>query len=534
MGHKFAEIAFTDTVREIQQELGSRAGYASMDSGEDYNNILGQREADFIAARDSFYMASVSETGWPYVQHRGGPVGFMKIIDRQTIGFADFSGNRQYVSLGNFKKDNRVALFFMDYPNKTRLKMLGKIRVASAEESASLTSGEVEDYGARVERGFVITVEAFDWNCPQHITPRFTESQVRDLMAPVIEENQALRLNRNNTSVTTIESLGDGPLELVISGVRQLTPRIRLFELRDPGGAWLPQVEAGSHLKVPVRLTNDQVAIRHYSICSDPARRDIYQIAVLREEDGKGGSVAAHQQFNLGLRLNCDLPENNFPLHTDGQADQEASQRPALLIAGGIGITAIRSMARSLKARGAPLEIHYAGRREQEMAFLDSLLDEFGSRLTIYRSDAGERLNVENILSHAPDDGVFYICGPGRLIDAFTHAANSLNIDEERIRFERFTSDIGSNARPVTVDLHRSGIRIQVPADQSILDAIIEAGIDAPYSCGAGNCRTCAVKVLAGEPEHRDSALSVTEREDHRLICPCVSRARGDNLVLDI
>jgi predicted pyridoxine 5'-phosphate oxidase superfamily flavin-nucleotide-binding protein len=198
MGHKFAEIAFTDSVREIQQELGSRAAYSSMDKGEDYNHVLGQREADFIAARDSFYMASVSETGWPYLQHRGGPAGFMKILDEQTIGFADFRGNRQYVSLGNLTKDDRVALFFMDYPNQTRLKLLGRVQVVDSQDSSLLKDLELESYRARVERGFTIHVEAFDWNCPQHITPRYTESQVRELMAPILEENRALKAREDN------------------------------------------------------------------------------------------------------------------------------------------------------------------------------------------------------------------------------------------------------------------------------------------------------------------------------------------------
>ncbi len=142
MGHGFAEIAFTESVREVQREMGSRAGYAVMDGGDDYNHRLGEQEAEFIAARDSFYMASVSETGWPYLQHRGGPVGFMRVLDEKTIGFADFSGNRQYVSTGNFRKDNRISLFFMDYPNRTRLKLLGKIREISLEEDQLLATLE--------------------------------------------------------------------------------------------------------------------------------------------------------------------------------------------------------------------------------------------------------------------------------------------------------------------------------------------------------------------------------------------------------
>ena len=189
MGHKFAEIAFTESVREVQIELGSRSGYASFDGGEDSNYLLSEREASFISARDSFYMASVSETGWPYVQHRGGPAGFVRVIDAQTIGFADFSGNRQYVSVGNLRKDDRVSLFFMDYPNRTRLKMLGRVRLVGDDEPELLAQLEMEDYRAVVERGFVIHIEAFDWNCPQHITPRFTAEEIRQ---GVIELDQEM------------------------------------------------------------------------------------------------------------------------------------------------------------------------------------------------------------------------------------------------------------------------------------------------------------------------------------------------------
>lgn len=193
MAHKFAEIAFTPVVRAIQVEEGSRRMYARMDEGDDYNHQLGAREASFIAARDSLYMASVSETGWPYIQHRGGPAGFMKVLDQRTIGFADYAGNRQYVSTGNFRTDNRVALFFMDYPNRKRLKLLGRVRTIGPDEPELLTRLEDDDYPARVERGFIIGVEGFDWNCPQHITPRYTEAQVDERLAELRTENRQLK-----------------------------------------------------------------------------------------------------------------------------------------------------------------------------------------------------------------------------------------------------------------------------------------------------------------------------------------------------
>ncbi len=182
MGHKFAEIAFTESVKQVQEALGSRAAYSRMETGDYSNGLLSQRESTFIEARDSFYMASVSETGWPYVQHRGGPVGFIRVLDATTIGFADFRGNRQYVSTGNLMKDDRISMIFMDYPNRARLKLLGRARLIAPEEAGILESLELPDYRARVERGYLITIEAFDWNCPQHITPRFTQEEAETLL----------------------------------------------------------------------------------------------------------------------------------------------------------------------------------------------------------------------------------------------------------------------------------------------------------------------------------------------------------------
>ncbi len=178
MGHKFAEIAFTPNVKMMQELNGSRRSYARMEEGDTHHNVLGPVEADFIAARDSFYMATVSETGWPYIQHRGGPTGFLRVLDEKTVGLADFRGNRQYVSIGNLQTDNRVALFLMDYPNRTRLKIFGRARVVDTDEHQTLQRLSIADYKALIERGLLVSVEAFDWNCPQHITQRYTLAEI--------------------------------------------------------------------------------------------------------------------------------------------------------------------------------------------------------------------------------------------------------------------------------------------------------------------------------------------------------------------
>jgi predicted pyridoxine 5'-phosphate oxidase superfamily flavin-nucleotide-binding protein len=203
MGRRFQELAFTPHVKEPQQEHGSRRQYDRMEKAAPQgDDALGPAEKDFIQRRDSFYMASVSETGWPYVQHRGGPKGFVRILNPALLGFADLRGNKQYVSLGNFEHDSRVALFFMDYPNQTRLKILGRAEVHEHDKEAAalIESFRPTDKSDIIERVILIHVEGFDWNCPQHITPRYTVEELQDVLAPVREklakleaENAALR-----------------------------------------------------------------------------------------------------------------------------------------------------------------------------------------------------------------------------------------------------------------------------------------------------------------------------------------------------
>lgn len=177
MAYGFLDILATQSVQAAQEKAGSRAMYARADVDRDFNRFTA-REAEFIAARDSFYMASVSENGWPYMQHRGGPAGFLKMLDETTLAFADFRGNRQYVSVGNASADGRVCLFLMDYPNQRRLKILAHASLHDWTDDPVLTTRLLElGYKARPERVWVLRLAAFDWNCPQHITPRFTAAE---------------------------------------------------------------------------------------------------------------------------------------------------------------------------------------------------------------------------------------------------------------------------------------------------------------------------------------------------------------------
>jgi len=174
----YAKLAFTDAVKELQEMNGSRQGYARM---EDRSSVdgLSEAEIEYIADKDSFYMASIGANEYPYIQHRGGPKGFIKVLDERTLGIVDFSGNKQYITVGNVATNNKVALFIMDYPRKARLKLYAKIRIVELSENKALFDLiDPADYKHKAERMMLFDIQAFDWNCPQHITPRYTLADI--------------------------------------------------------------------------------------------------------------------------------------------------------------------------------------------------------------------------------------------------------------------------------------------------------------------------------------------------------------------
>lgn len=199
MHHRYLEIASTPSVTAAREKYGSGAQWARVVSRPPRDEAagvarLGAPEQDFIAARDGFYLASVSETDWPYVQFRGGPPGFLKAIDDGMLGYADFRGNRQYITTGNVEVNDRVSLFMMDYAHQRRLKIFGRMRVIDARDDPALAQRlAVTGYAGRIERAVSIAVEAFDWNCPQHISPRFTQAELETVPEPVREEMAVLR-----------------------------------------------------------------------------------------------------------------------------------------------------------------------------------------------------------------------------------------------------------------------------------------------------------------------------------------------------
>jgi predicted pyridoxine 5'-phosphate oxidase superfamily flavin-nucleotide-binding protein len=200
MSYGFLDVAVTPSVRAAQADMGADRIWVNFKGHREFDRFT-ENEAEFIADRDSFYMASVSETGWPYVQHRGGPRGFLKVVDDKTLAFADYRGNRQYISTGNFAANDRTCLFLMDYPRRGRLKIYAHVEKLALDADPTLTELVTDvAYKAKLERVFRLRLETFDWNCQQHIIPRFTEQEVAQAVRPLRErlaqlesENAALR-----------------------------------------------------------------------------------------------------------------------------------------------------------------------------------------------------------------------------------------------------------------------------------------------------------------------------------------------------
>jgi phthalate 4,5-dioxygenase reductase component len=311
-------------------------------------------------------------------------------------------------------------------------------------------------------------------------------------------------------------------MDLLVSAKTQVATDIWCFELRHPQGQPLPPFTAGAHLTVqtPVGVR------RNYSLCSDPADRDCYQIAVKRDAHGRGGSISMADDVHAGATLAVSVPRNNFELHP--RADD------FLFIAGGIGITPILSMMRELKRSGrAHFRLIYCTRDEASTAFRTMLHAEFGDRLQLHH-DHGDLDQAIDLWPEFETPGRchVYCCGPRGLMDAV--ADMSGHWSPESIHFESFGIDASQYAEnvPFTVRLQRSGTTVAVAADQSILEALRSGGCNVPSSCESGTCGSCRTTLLSGEVEHRDMVLLDDEKASQIMVC--VSRSHGGELVLDL
>ena len=312
-------------------------------------------------------------------------------------------------------------------------------------------------------------------------------------------------------------------MQLKVTRIQTEAHNIRSFELRHPAGAALPAFTAGAHVHVNVLTSDGKADTRQYSLLSDPADRSRYEIAVLHETGGRGGSEHMHTKLAEGALVEVSEPHNEFHLSPDGEH--------MILIAGGIGITPILSMIHALNAAGRSYELHYASRTPKHMAYQAAIEEAAGDKAKFYFTSTATRMDIPKLLADPKPATHIYFCGPNRLIDQVKGTAEAQGWKPEQVHFESFGARWETGDQPVEVTLSMSGLTFMVQPGQTILEAIEASGAWSPWECRRGECGTCATAYTSGEPVHRDSCL--TPADQKHTICTCVSWAKG-KLVLDL
>jgi vanillate O-demethylase ferredoxin subunit len=310
---------------------------------------------------------------------------------------------------------------------------------------------------------------------------------------------------------------GRALLDLLLARISDAADGVKLFEFRHPHGRALPAVEPGSHIELHL----PKGFVRQYSLLDPSDAPGTYRVAVKRDAAGRGASRWLHDAAREGFRFLVGAPENGFPLEENAPC--------SVLIAGGIGIAPIRCMIARLHALGRDWRLHYAARGRAEAAFADEFAAR-GERVRLYVDNTA--LDVEATIATAPAEAHFYCCGPRAMLQAFERATAAH--DRARVHTEYFFPRHEPTLGGFTLELARSRREVAVPRGQTILDALLEAGVGVPHACLEGLCGRCEVPVLAGTPDHRDEYLSPARRAAGRTIVTCRSGVIGDRLTLDL
>jgi ferredoxin-NADP reductase/predicted pyridoxine 5'-phosphate oxidase superfamily flavin-nucleotide-binding protein len=452
-----------------------------------------------IAGADTFFVASAHPQAGYDASHRGGRPGFVEVLNERRLRIPEYSGNGMFNTLGNFSSYPCAGLVFPDFENNRLLQLSGRVRILWHETAAD---------ESRIGPSCYWEFELESW---------------RESAIPVELEWRLLDYSPHLPPVAGEKS---PRLSLRLANARLETDCVRVIELVSTDGVPLPAFEPGAHLPLRVRDASGDEVERQYSLISDHRDHSRYRIAVQLETDGRGGSRYLHRNLKVGDVLHAGTPVSAFNL--------EASATHSILIAGGIGVTPILSMAHALHAAGRSFELHYIARYYAGLAFRDEIERNFGAHAHLYasREPGGRRLDLDSILKH-PDNGYHvYVCGPRSLIQAVHELATSRGWSPDQIHFESFGAGPGRDDQPIVVTLARSGRKIVVPPTRSILDALLQSGVEVPHDCKRGECSLCSTRVLEGQPDHRDLCLNSKERK--ASMCVCVSRTRGASLTLDL
>jgi len=463
-------------------------------------DVLNETQQALIKNADTLFVGSAHPSHGVDASHRGGHPGFVHIINNQQLRIPDYSGNSMFNTLGNFTSYPYAGLVFIDFDRGRLLQLTGRPEILWDADDPQGETGGTQRYWQ-----FDITL----WQ--ESVLPYRMDWEFFDYSPHIPEQRKAVTENK---------------LSLIIEQIKQQSEHVKSFRLRAPDGGVLPEFQPGAHIQVKVRLPDNSQTYRHYSLLSSPDDREHYEIAVLKETDGRGGSRYMHEQINESDDIEIRPPKNEFPIV--GNPDH------SILIAGGIGITPILSMVHELASDKQSFELHYSSRTYEGLAFRERIEQLAGDKAHFYasREPRSQRLDLEKLLS-TPRTGVhIYFCGPRRMITAIRDTAEAQGWPAAQIHFESFGAQPTADDQPIHVTLARSNKTITVPANQTILEALLDSGIDVPHDCKRGECTMCATQVLEGEPDHRDLCLSKDEKDSS--MCVCVSRSKSNKLKLDL
>ncbi len=353
---------------------------------------------------------------------------------------------------------------------------------------------------------------------PEHLWVEWDPAQNPERRNPALLDEQApVRIGEPSRHTIT--------RPVVVESVTPVADGIARLRLVTQGGGALPRWTPGAH--IDVECGGPELS-RQYSLCGDPADAGALEIAVLREDAGRGGSAWIHANVRAGGQLKIRGPRNHFRM------DESVSK--VILIAGGIGITPVSAMARRAKSLGMEYELHYSGRSRRTMAFIDELAALHGERLRVYASDEGAHNDLRALLAQPQPGTQIYACGPVRMLEALQSCCAAW--PEGALRTEHFVRAAGTldpaKEHAFEVELKDSGVTLSVAADQTLLSALRAANIDVQSDCEEGLCGSCEVRVLAGSVDHRDVVLTRAERQTHTRMMTCCSRAEGGRLVLEL
>lgn len=317
---------------------------------------------------------------------------------------------------------------------------------------------------------------------------------------------------------------GHPMLDVIVTDVVEVNSLIKRFHFALPDGSPLPAFSGGAHIVILMQ-DGDQVRRTPYSLMSSPLDTSDYQVSIRRDDEGRGGSLYMHREVKKGMTMQISPPANLFPL------DNRSSKQ--LMIAGGIGITPFLAQTAQMMKRGGTFELHYGVRSRELGAYLDELNTRIGHRLHAYIDDDGDQIDFDDVLSRQPAGTHLYVCGPEPMIDHVLARAKANGWPDSHVHYEHFAK--APPGEPFSVELKASGKTIEVGGNQSLLEAMEAAGVDAPYLCRGGACGQCETDVLEmdGELQHQDHWLEDDEKAAGHKVMPCVSRFCGNRLVID-